>query len=64
MPCGTCGKRREREGTERRQTSSTTRPVYVVTDPDGNRQEFDRYIDASIHRRAVKGTMSTTTAQR
>ena len=35
---------------------------FTVTAPDGKTQDFDRYIDAAIHRRQVNGSITTTSA--
>lgn len=65
MACGTCGQRRQQMTQEAAATlvnGNSPKPVYIVTAPDGDRQEFSDYGLAAIHREKVSGTMTTTTA--
>lgn len=67
MPCGSCAERQRRREQEQAALSSgahASRPraVYVVTTPEGDRQEFSRYEDAAVYRRQTRGTLTTTTA--
>ena len=64
MPCGTCGQQRQVMDQGAAAALAAGKPVakYIVTTPDGGREEFDRYIDAVVYRRSTNGTLTTTTA--
>lgn len=68
MPCGSCAERQRRREQEQAALANggvhanRPRAVYVVTTPEGDRQEFTRYEDAAVHRRQTRGTLTTTTA--
>lgn len=65
MACGTCGQRRQQmtqEAAASLVSGNRPKPVYIVTDPEGNAEKFSDYGLAAIHREKVNGTMTTTTA--
>lgn len=64
MACGTCGQQRQVMDQATAAALAAGRPVakYVVTGPNGEREEFTRYIDAVVYKRTINGTLTTTTA--
>lgn len=64
MACGTCGQRREvmDQGAAAALAAGKPRASYVVVGPNGEREQFDRYIDAVVYKRTINGTLTTTTA--
>jgi len=64
VPCGTCGQRRDVMDQGAAAALAAGKPVakYIVNGPNGEREEFDRYIDAVVYKRTINGTLTTTTA--
>lgn len=63
MPCSSCGKRRETVTPAQAQAIVGQKPVpqYHITAPDGTVETFTDYLAAVTHRRAVNGTLTTST---
>lgn len=64
MACGTCGQRRQTIDQATAAAVAAGRPVakYIVTGPNGEHEEFARYIEAVVYKRTINGTLTTTTA--
>ena len=64
MACGTCGQQRQTMDPGAAAALAAGKPIakYTVNGPNGEHEEFDRYIDAVIYKRTINGTLTTTTA--
>lgn len=61
MGCN-CGQQRVVSPGQAATFGSAPVAMYIVVTPDGQRREFDRYIDAAIYRRQTNGQLTTTNA--
>lgn len=63
MPCGCQGNKTVLSGPPPpvQAGDASSGAKYTVLAPDGSTTEFDRYIDAAVHRRSVNGTLTTHT---
>lgn len=64
MPCGTCGQQRSVMDPDTAAALAAGKPVakYIVNGPEGQHEEFDRYIDAVTYKRTINGTLTTRNA--